>query len=109
MVFLRRSTDLLVACGAPARSIDAVGDVGIDVRAGLHTGEVELRGEDIGGIAVHIADRVASQAGVGEVLVSRTVVDRSRGRSCYSLVADARTKRTQRRVAVLRCRALSGP
>jgi class 3 adenylate cyclase len=49
--------------------------LGIDVRAGLHTGEVETRGDDISGIAVHLAARVAATAGAGEVLVSRTVVD----------------------------------
>ena len=50
--------------------------IGIDVRCGVHTGEVELRAEgDIGGIAVHLAKRVSDQAGGGEVIVSRTVVD----------------------------------
>jgi class 3 adenylate cyclase len=53
----------------------AVRPLGIEVRAGLHTGEVELRGEDIGGIAVHIGQRVSALAGPGEVLVSRTVTD----------------------------------
>jgi class 3 adenylate cyclase len=48
---------------------------GVLVRAGLHTGEVEVMGEDIGGIAVHIAARVSGHAGPGEVLVSRTVKD----------------------------------
>jgi class 3 adenylate cyclase len=48
---------------------------GIPVRAGLHAGECELRGDDIGGIAVHIAARVSALAGAGEVLVSRTVRD----------------------------------
>jgi class 3 adenylate cyclase/pimeloyl-ACP methyl ester carboxylesterase len=48
---------------------------GIPIRSGLHTGEVEQRGEDIGGIAVHIAARVSSLAQAGEVLVSRTVHD----------------------------------
>ncbi len=48
---------------------------GIDVRLGLHTGEVEGRGDDIAGIAVHIAARVAGTAGTGEILVSRTVTD----------------------------------
>jgi class 3 adenylate cyclase len=47
----------------------------LSVRAGLHTGEVEERGEDIGGIAVHAASRVMSNAGPGEVLVSRVVAD----------------------------------
>jgi class 3 adenylate cyclase len=47
----------------------------LSVRAGLHTGEVEDRGDDIGGIAVHAASRVMSKAGPGEVLVSRVVAD----------------------------------
>jgi class 3 adenylate cyclase len=50
-------------------------ELGIDVRAGLHTGEVELRGDDVSGIAVHLAARVASLATAGQVLVSRTVTD----------------------------------
>jgi class 3 adenylate cyclase len=45
------------------------------VRAGLHTGECEVMGDDIGGIAVHIAARVSALAGPDEVLVSRTVKD----------------------------------
>ena len=45
------------------------------MRAGLHSGEVELRGDDVGGIAVVIAARVSSSANEGEVLVSRTVAD----------------------------------
>ena len=49
--------------------------LGIEVRAGLHTGEVELIGEDIGGIAVHVAARISALAGPGEVLTSRTVRD----------------------------------
>ncbi|MBS0386504.1 MAG: adenylate/guanylate cyclase domain-containing protein [Proteobacteria bacterium] len=47
----------------------------LSVRAGLHTGEVEVRGEDIGGVAVHVASRVMSKAKAGEVLVSRVVSD----------------------------------
>jgi len=54
---------------------DSVRALGIELRAGLHTGECELLGDDIGGIAVHIAARVAAQAGAGEVLVSSTVKD----------------------------------
>jgi class 3 adenylate cyclase len=50
-------------------------ELGIDVRSGLHTGECELRGEDIGGIAVHIGARIAALAQAGEVLVSSTVTD----------------------------------
>ena len=49
--------------------------LGLEVRAGLHTGEVEMRGEDVGGIAVHIGARVASGARPSEVLVSSTVKD----------------------------------
>jgi len=55
--------------------VDAVQPLGIQIRAGLHTGEVELRGTDVGGIAVHIGARVASLARPSEVLVSRTVTD----------------------------------
>jgi class 3 adenylate cyclase/alpha-beta hydrolase superfamily lysophospholipase len=50
-------------------------ELGIEIRSGLHTGECELRGDDIGGIAVHIGARVAALAGAGEVLVSNTVKD----------------------------------
>jgi class 3 adenylate cyclase len=49
--------------------------MGLEVRTGLHTGGVELMGDDIGGIAVHIGARISGLAGAGEVLVSRTVVD----------------------------------
>jgi class 3 adenylate cyclase len=59
-----------------ARSIvDDVRGIGLDIRAGLHTGEVELAGDDVRGIAVHTGARVAAQAGAGEVLVSQTVKD----------------------------------
>jgi class 3 adenylate cyclase len=49
--------------------------IALDVRVGVHTGEIELRGDDIGGVTVHIGARVAARAEPGEVLVSRTVVD----------------------------------
>jgi class 3 adenylate cyclase len=62
-----------VRCAMAIR--DAVQPLGIEVRAGLHTGECELRGEDIGGIAVHIGARVAALAAAGEVLVSSTLRD----------------------------------
>ena len=48
---------------------------GIEVRAGLHTGEREIRGDDIGGIGVHIGARVSALAGPNEVLVSSTLRD----------------------------------
>jgi class 3 adenylate cyclase len=73
---------LLAIFDGPARGIrggcairEGLEDLGIRLRAGLHTGEVELMGEDLGGIAVHIAQRVSALAHAGEVLVSRTVVD----------------------------------
>ncbi len=66
----------------PARAIrcacairDAVKALGIEVRSGLHTGECELIGEKVGGIAVHIGARVMSKAGASEVLVSSTIKD----------------------------------
>jgi class 3 adenylate cyclase len=52
-----------------------MGPLGIRVRAGLHTGEVERSESDIQGIAVHLAARIMSEAAAGEVLVSRTVKD----------------------------------
>jgi len=54
---------------------DAVQVLGIEVRAGLHTGEVEIRGDDIGGIAVHIGARVSALADANDVLVSSTLRD----------------------------------
>lgn len=54
---------------------DAVQALGIEVRTGLHTGECEVRGDDIGGIAVHIGARVSALAGTNEVLVSSTLRD----------------------------------
>jgi pimeloyl-ACP methyl ester carboxylesterase len=72
----------LATFDGPARAIhcatairDAVRGLGLEVRAGLHTGEVELSDGDIAGIAVHLGSRVAAVAEPGEVLVSRTVVD----------------------------------
>ena len=62
-----------IACACAIR--DAVRQIGLEVRAGLHTGEVELSENDVAGIAVHIGQRVSSLAAAGEVLVSRTVVD----------------------------------
>jgi pimeloyl-ACP methyl ester carboxylesterase len=72
----------LATFDGPARAIgcalairDGVASLGLKVRSGLHTGEVELAGEDVRGIAVHIGARVAAEAGPGEVLVTRTVKD----------------------------------
>ena len=49
--------------------------VGAGIRAGLHTGEIVDRGDDVAGIAIHLASRVSAEAAAGEVLVSRTLVD----------------------------------
>jgi class 3 adenylate cyclase len=66
-----------VRCAAAIR--DAFAERGIAIRAGLHTGEIELRHRDVAGITVHIASRVSALAGPGEILVSRTVVDLTGG------------------------------
>jgi class 3 adenylate cyclase len=72
----------LATFDGPARAVragraiaEAVERLGIEVRAGLHTGECEVRGDDVAGMAVHIGARVGSLAGPGEVLVSSTVKD----------------------------------
>lgn len=72
----------LATFDGPARAIrcasalsDEAQRMGIEIRVGLHTGEIELIGEDIGGIAVHIAARVLGKAGDNEICVSRTVKD----------------------------------
>ena len=62
-----------IECGMAAR--DRLADLGIDIRAGVHTGEVEVLGDDVGGIGVHIGARVAAMGRPGEVVVSRTVKD----------------------------------
>ena len=73
---------LLATFDGPARGIrcaaelvHAAAEIDLPVRAGVHTGEVEVRGDDLAGIAVHIGARVAALADGGEVLVSRTVKD----------------------------------
>jgi class 3 adenylate cyclase len=55
--------------------VESVRQLGLEVRAGLHTGECEVVGDKIAGIAVNIGARIAAQAGPGEVLVSSTVKD----------------------------------
>jgi class 3 adenylate cyclase len=62
-----------IRCAAALR--DELRRIGLQIRAGLHTGEVELRDHDVGGIAVHIAARVMALAGPGEILTSRTIRD----------------------------------
>ncbi|MDH5286400.1 MAG: adenylate/guanylate cyclase domain-containing protein [Betaproteobacteria bacterium] len=72
----------LATFDGPARAVhcavrirDAVRELGLEIRAGLHTGEIERRDHDIGGLGVHIAARVMAAAQCGEVLVSGTVAD----------------------------------
>lgn len=62
-----------IQCAAAVRR--ALREYGFEIRAGVHTGEIELRGDDIGGLAVHIGQRIQSLAEPGEILVSRTVKD----------------------------------
>jgi class 3 adenylate cyclase len=62
----------LALCAAARR-------MGIEIRAGIHAGEIEVRGQDIGGIGVHIASRVLASAGDGQVVVTRTVRDLATG------------------------------
>jgi class 3 adenylate cyclase len=72
----------LATFDGPARAVrcacaitEEIKPLGIEIRAGLHTGECEMIGDDVGGIAVHIGARVAALAGASEVLVSSTVKD----------------------------------
>jgi class 3 adenylate cyclase len=72
----------LTTFDGPARAIRAAlairagaARLGLDIRSGLHTGEIERRGADIGGIAVHLGQRVSATAEPGEVLVTSTVKD----------------------------------
>ena len=73
---------MLARFDSPGRAVSCaiatnqqVGALGVRMRSGVHTGEVELRGSDLSGLAVHIASRVMDAAADGEVLVSRTVKD----------------------------------
>ena len=81
--FVKHTGDgLLATFDGPTRAVlcatalaERMPQIGLDIRSGLHTGECLRRGDDIGGIAVHIAARIASKAGGKEVLVSNTVKD----------------------------------
>ncbi len=73
---------ILATFDGPGRAIrfasDIVGSldrIGIKIRTGIHTGEIEVRDQDIGGIAVHLCARIMASAGADEILVSRTVKD----------------------------------
>ncbi len=73
---------VLATFDGPGRAVRCAGAIrgcllglGIETRAGLHTGEIEILGEDVSGIAIHIGQRVSALAAAGEILVSSTVVD----------------------------------
>ncbi len=91
----RHGDGVLATFDAPSRGLRcadtlraALAEAGIAIRAGVHTGEVELRGDDVAGIGVHIAARVAALAGSGELLASRTVRDLTAGRGTRSPAAE---------------------
>ncbi|TAJ41453.1 MAG: adenylate/guanylate cyclase domain-containing protein [Reyranella sp.] len=81
--FVKNTGDgLLATFDGPARAIrcaqelrGASASLGVTIRAGLHTGEIELRGDDVGGVAVHVASRVLGTAGPDEIVVSRVLPD----------------------------------
>jgi class 3 adenylate cyclase len=77
---------LLATFDGPSRAIDATREIqagatelGLQIRAGVDTGEVERRGNAVSGIGVHIAARVTGLAGAGEILATRTVRDLTAG------------------------------
>ncbi|MBA3654805.1 MAG: adenylate/guanylate cyclase domain-containing protein [Actinobacteria bacterium] len=81
-----KGDEFLVTFDGPARAVrcaqaiaETAASFDLAVRSGVHTGEVELRGDDVAGIAVHIGARVMSAAQPGEILVSRTVTDLTAG------------------------------
>jgi class 3 adenylate cyclase/dihydrofolate reductase len=81
--FVKTTGDgILATFDAPTRALrcalglnEALSALGIEIRSAIHTGEVELRDEDVGGIGVHIASRALGEAGAGEIVVTRTVRD----------------------------------
>jgi class 3 adenylate cyclase/dihydrofolate reductase len=85
--FVKSTGDgILATFDAPTRALrcafglnDAVGAFGLSIRSAIHTGEIEMRGEDVGGIGVHIASRALAKAGDREVVVTRTVRDLATG------------------------------
>jgi class 3 adenylate cyclase len=82
----RTGDGLLATFDGPARAVRCAAMIckeihrlGLDARAGVHAGEIELRGDNVGGIAIHLAARVMSEADSGQVVVSRTVKDLTAG------------------------------
>ena len=85
--FIKHTGDgILATFDAPTRAlrcalglIRSLGEAGLGIRAAIHTGEIELNGDDVGGIGVHIAARVLAEAGDRQVIVTRTVRDLATG------------------------------
>jgi class 3 adenylate cyclase len=81
--FVKTTGDgILATFDAPTRALrcalgvnEVLGDLGLQIRSAIHTGEIESRDDDVGGIAVHIASRALGEAGGGEIVVTRTVRD----------------------------------
>ena len=99
--FVKSTGDgILATFDAPTRALRcafgftaACGDLGLAIRAAIHTGEIEIRDEDVGGIGVHIAARALGEAGEREVVVTRTVRDLVTG---ADLAFSARRRRAPR-------------
>ena len=70
--------------------IERLAMIGISIRVGVHTGEIEQRGDDIGGLNVHITARIQNLAGAGEILASRTVADLMVGNADVRFVSQGR-------------------
>ncbi len=107
---------LATFAGPPSRALrcalaiaESARELGIEVRVGMHTGECELIGDDVGGMAVHIASRVGALAGAGEVLVSGTVFGTVVGGPfTFDGPRLARAQGRARALAAVRARWLSG-
>ncbi len=78
LALFERPSDAVAAAQAISRALRVIG---VEIRAGAHIGEVELRGDDVAGVAVHVGARVSGKAGAGEILVSRTVAELLAGSS----------------------------
>jgi class 3 adenylate cyclase len=85
--FVKSTGDgILATFDAPTRALrcafglsETLAEAGLSIRVAIHTGEIEIRGEDVGGIGVHIAARALAEAGERQVLVTRTVRDLATG------------------------------
>ena len=107
--FVATFTSPSAAIACADEIVDAVRVLGIEVRVGIHAGEVEVRGADVAGMAVHIGARVAAVAGPSEVLVSSTVRDIVTGsRRTFADRGEHELKGVPGRVAAVRAGARAG-